>query len=155
MLWREHPGCGWKPIDKEIMDMIHRSKQTSQQKPGIEVRLHWQEYCRLGNDDIAKWRPLYLWDSTAVWLPACIVLGGKGKDDPEAWRDRQRSYSHHWSRGYRSRGQGSYHLGFSVLVTCRPVTSDKAAMQGSEAKSEPEAKGIQEGAINSVGPEVR
>ena len=55
----------------------------------------------------------------------------------------------------RSRGQGSYHLGFSVLVTCRPVTSDKAAMQGSEAKSEPEAKGIKEGAINSVGPEVR
>lgn len=51
--------------------------------------------------------------------------------------------------------KGSSHLSVSVLVTCHPVTSDKAAMQGSEAKSEPEAKGIQEGAINSVGPEAR
>lgn len=77
-------GVAGNPFDKEIMGMIHRSKETSQQKPGTEVRLHWQEYCLTGNNDIAKWRPLYLWDSRAVWLPACIVLGGKGKDDPEA-----------------------------------------------------------------------
>ena len=66
MLWREHPGCGWNPFEKEITDMIHRSKQASQQKPGIEVRLHWQEYSQPGNNDIAKWRPLYLWGSRAV-----------------------------------------------------------------------------------------
>lgn len=59
-------GVAGNPFEKEITDMIHRSKQASQQKPGIEVRLHWQEYSQPGNNDIAKWRPLYLWGSRAV-----------------------------------------------------------------------------------------
>ena len=44
-------GVAGNPFEKEIMGMTHRSKETSQQKPGIEVRLHWREYCQLGNND--------------------------------------------------------------------------------------------------------
>ena len=44
-------GVAGNTFDKEIMGMTHRSKETSQQQPGIEVRLHWREYCQLGNND--------------------------------------------------------------------------------------------------------
>ena len=44
------------PFDREIMGVTHRSKETSQQKPGIEMRLYQQKYCQVGNNDSAEWR---------------------------------------------------------------------------------------------------
>ena len=33
-----------QPFDKETMDVIHGLNQPFQQKPGIEVELHWKNY---------------------------------------------------------------------------------------------------------------